>query len=226
MNEERESFFKKAISDGKRIQTREGGIKGRWVDCENPDLRQPDARFRLRPSVAILCAEACGWYISENGKVVEAPDGTRHYCDKASDVIPEYETSTDAINTAAETLNPIQKEDFADALCRIVSHGQAEYHNVHRHEFFRCITATATQRAEAFLEVVGGTAKKTKATRVDTSVGLSITKESGSVNRLRFTWRDDGNIRAVAASILLDWSPLAMARFLRDFGRELEERVR
>ena len=90
----------------------------------------------------IAIAEACGWSYEKNETY--APDGAFWWSKNPE--FPDYLNDLNAMHEAEKTLNPIQAAEYARILTSIAWQSEQPV--------FAPMTATATQRTEAFLRTL------------------------------------------------------------------------
>lgn len=91
--------------------------------------------------INIAIAEACGWEVKVKKYLAKPPNGEWQYRDK----IPNYCNDLNAMHEAEKILSD---ESHADYACELVK-------TIRRNgEWFESVSATAAQRAEAFLKTI------------------------------------------------------------------------
>jgi hypothetical protein len=91
--------------------------------------------------INIAIAEACGWEVKVKKYLAKPPNGEWQYQDK----IPNYCNDLNAMHEAEKILSD---ESHADYACELVK-------TIRRNgEWFESVSATAAQRAEAFLKTI------------------------------------------------------------------------
>jgi hypothetical protein len=101
----------------------------------------------------IAIAEACGWRLFSQIKNLWAPPRcvVEYDCDACP--LPDYFSDLNAMHEAEKVLNDVQKERFVFWLNHLHPSADIHYSEIEkdiRLEVFSLVSATATQRAEAF----------------------------------------------------------------------------
>ena len=96
-------------------------------------------------SQKIAIAEACGWKVHPKDKWVVIPPNSPHSVQPLY-TLPDYLNDLNAMHEAEKTLNPIQAAEYARILTSIAWQSAQPV--------FAPMTATAAQRAEAFLRTI------------------------------------------------------------------------
>lgn len=98
----------------------------------------------------IAIAEACGWKLgpplcNPKGEIVNA-----HYHEEWR--LPDYYNDLNAMRNAEQTLKPGLSYEYAEELAKVLGF---ELHIACFDDIYDMATATAAQRAEAFLRTIG-----------------------------------------------------------------------
>jgi hypothetical protein len=96
--------------------------------------------------INIAIAEACGWKLHPQDRWIVIPPNSPHSVQPLS-TIPNYCNDLNAMHEAEKTLNSLQAAEYSRIVTSIA--WQSEQPS------YAPITATARQRAEAFLETIG-----------------------------------------------------------------------
>ena len=108
--------------------------------------------------INIAIAEACGWIVDTSSGRIEDPSGVVYY---AFDKLPNWCNDLNAMHEAEKVLTMEQLYMFSKKLDILMDRAPRRFGNnmpwaAHK------VTATAAQRAEAFLQVFGKMEGKTK----------------------------------------------------------------
>ena len=110
----------------------------------------------------IAIAEACGWAIAHNCKNVDQPEAINVYKPMIIDgsrmgqtiaLLPDYCNDLNAMHEAEKAARVHLGQTYAKNLREVID--QDKRRNILRHETWVYYTATAAQRAEAFLKTIG-----------------------------------------------------------------------
>jgi len=91
--------------------------------------------------INIAIAKACGWQIKVKAYHAKSPAGEWKYLDK----IPDYCNDLNAMHEAEKILSDESHADYACELVKTIRQNG---------EWFESVSATAAQRAEAFLRTI------------------------------------------------------------------------